>query len=410
MKTTFFDKLKSKIRLLLKTIAPLNKKLNGILIKVKSLEEIYGDDFLKKIIVNSETIATPELKIFPLFSMSNYLKDDIYKSPEAYVTVLEGVLYCPISNVLLTQDREVISESLLPHHQFLTGGKRAWNGYPYAMNGKSYWRNFRQKKVEHISGCCSVFRGLYKAHFHTMVSDIPRAFLLNQEEFSNSQKIKLLYSDDLNSAEKFFLPKLLPPNVELTPIRSDRLYYIDKLIFPSYLNMQSSGYLPYPYLDEFRSKFLPKRPRVKKNRIFLSRINFQTIGKRHILNEDELFLQLKQLGFERYITEEMSIPDQIELFYDADMVIGAHSSGLTNIIFSEDIKVLELNPVKAIHPYFYLLTKCVGGTHDFWFADKADEPKEAELFVNFTVDVHEILELVSNSLSTPNLGSTGQFR
>ena len=403
MKTTFFNILLSKLRiikaLLSRTfILSLNKRLNGILIKVRSFEEIYGDNLEKTLIMASETIATPEIKSVPFYPMSKYLKGDTYTSPEVYVTVFEGVLYCPTSNVLLTPDREVILESLLPHHQFLTGGKYSWNGHPYAINGRSYWRNFHQKKVENISGCCSVFRGLYKAHFHTMVSEIPRVFLLNQTEFTRSQKIRLLYPDELNSTERFFLPALLPPNVELRPVQSDRLYYIDKLIFPSYLNMQSSGYLPYPYLEEFRSKFLPKRPRLNRNRIFISRKNYQTIGKRHIMNEDELFLQIRKLGFEKYNLEEMSMPDQIELFYDAEMVVGAHSSGLTNILFSEGVKVLELNPVKAIHPYFYLLTKCVGGTHDFWFAEKADEPNENELFVNFTVDVQEVLELVSNSL------------
>jgi capsular polysaccharide biosynthesis protein len=142
----------------------------------------------------------------------------------------------------------------------------------------------------------------------------------------------------------------------------------------------------------------------------VSRKNYQNArgkGKgRHIINEDELFLQLRKLGFERYAPEELPIPDQIELFYDAEMVVGAHGSALTNILFSEGIKVLELNPVRAVHPYFYLLSKCIGGKHQFWFpAGGHNEPEpdgalpDDAFQINFTVEVQEIVDLVSKALA-----------
>jgi hypothetical protein len=256
-------------------------------------------------------------------------------------------------------------------------------------------------KVEHVQGCCSVFRGMYEAYFHTLVTEIPRVFLLRDPDVSQGRTVKLLCPGGLSNVERYFLPKLLPPHVEVIPVRNDRLYLIDELIFPSYLNVQSSGYLPSPYVTYFRARHSPERQRRKKNRIFISRKGYQNAwGRRHIVNEDELMSQLGKLGFVSYALEDLPIADQISLFHDAEMVVGAHGSGLTNVLFSECTKVLELNPALAMHPYFFLLSKCTGGRHGFWFGGNTDDPDDKELFVNFAVDVPRVVELVANALAT----------
>ncbi|EMA57677.1 capsular polysaccharide biosynthesis protein-like protein [Halorubrum kocurii JCM 14978] len=51
---------------------------------------------------------------------------------------------------------------------------------------------------------------------------------------------------------------------------------------------------------------------------------------------------LKPYGFERYHLEDRSLAENVRLFNSADMVIGPHGAGLTDIIFTEDCTLVEL--------------------------------------------------------------------
>lgn len=382
------------------SINRLNLFIDKNIIKVRSFEDYYGHTPETSIILPKETIDVPDLANLPLYSKSRYMRGATITIPPAFTMILDDVLYDPVSNLLLSTDREVLVDSLFPHHPIVaTGGH--WNSAGPANNGNPYWYNFHRKRIENIPGVCSIFRGIYKAHFHNLISEIPRVSLLGLSNLPKTQRIKLLYGETLNAVEAYFVPRLLASNVELTPVRSNRLYRIEKLIFPSYLNQQSSGYLSRFYIDEFRTKFMPKRARSPRHKIFISRRNYANKwGKRHILNEDLLYRQLQRLGFSMYIPEMMSVADQIELFYDAKMVIAAHGSALTNILYSDQVDVLELNPEFAIHPYFYLLSKSVRGRYKFWFARDVDDPDESRLFANFCVNMEEIMDLASSGFST----------
>lgn len=377
----------------------LNSSIENKIIKVRSFGDYYRCDFERSLVIPEERVEAPELATLPLYPRSMHMRGSSYTSLPAFVTTIKDVIYDPVSNLLLSSGREVFLESLLPRHPMITAEGR-WNSGGMAGNGRPYWYNFHRNKIQTIPGVCAIFRGIYKAHFHSLISEMPRLFLLGNSDLTGIKRIKLLYADALSTSEVYFLPKLLPHGIELSPVKSDCLYRIEKLIFPSYLNQQSSGYLPQAYMKEFRQRILPKRHRSSKRRIFISRINYACRrGRRHILNEDRLFSMLQKHGFYRCSPEKMSIADQIELFFDARMVIGAHGSGLTNILFSDQADVIEMNPEFAVHPYFYLLSKSVAGRYKFWYARDVQDPDETKLFKNFNANVEEIMDLVSDGLS-----------
>jgi capsular polysaccharide biosynthesis protein len=70
--------------------------------------------------------------------------------------------------------------------------------------------------------------------------------------------------------------------------------------------------------------------RTSRRRLFISRAACAT---RHILNEPELRAALEPLDFEFIRLETLDAYTQGRLFAEAAMVVGAHGSGLANVVF-----------------------------------------------------------------------------
>ncbi len=356
--------------------------LRKILLKGTTLEQVYGEKLQKKYVANQETIPTPETKDMVFTSPAQELiRGETYTTPEIYTTVIEDVIYSPKGNFLLTKSRQIILDSIL------IGCDLPGIGIKHLF----------LSPVETISGTCAIFRSNYYGYYHTLLDESPRINLLNQPEYADFPEISLLCpGGSENEWEQFFLSKLAPKNIKITPVSTDNLYYIEKLIFPSFVTKRCCGYLPSVYLKNLASKVLPERPRNKQNRIFISRRKSMAATKelrgRHILNESELLESLKPLGFESYELEDLSISETIDLFYDAQIVIGAHGGGLANLMFSEKVSVLELHPLKIISSHYYYLCKSMGHQYRFW----CDNVESTHSLVNFEVDIAEVLAIVND--------------
>lgn len=347
----------------------------SLLVRVTTLEALYGDKLEKLHPIPTETVATPESKHMSFNDIGErYLKRATYTTPDIYTTVLHGVLYSPDHNVLLTKSRKLILDS------FITGQEPDLVSFSEAF----------RRPVKLIPGCSSIFRFHHPGYYHTLIVEPPRVHLLNQPEYADFDEIKLLCPNGLKKVEEFILPKLAPSNIKFTPVSTGYLYYLETVIFPSFVTKRSCGYLPSSYLKKFQIAILPQRPRQRKNRIFISRIKcVRPDGNgRHILNEEELLEVLKPHGFERYELENLSISEIIELFYDAEIVIGAHGAGLANLVFSDQVSVLEMHPRKFFTPTYYYLCKSLGHDYHHWCAD-IDLPHNT---IDFKIDVSIVSE------------------
>ena len=193
-----------------------------------------------------------------------------------------------------------------------------------------------------------------------------------------------MITSPLTPTESFFIDKIKPNNLKITLVSPEKLYEIEKLIFPTFMTVHDSGYLPKTYLDYLIPKVTPKRKRNSKNRIFISRKAVDEKRGRCILNEDKLFDLLKDYGFKKYDLASMSIEEQIELFYDAEHIIGSHGAGLSNMIFARNATILELFPSKTILPHYYYMAKSL--EHNY----KYQCGKAYSRHNNFEVDISQI--------------------
>lgn len=90
--------------------------------------------------------------------------------------------------------------------------------------------------------------------------------------------------------------------------------------------------------------------------IFISR---RRAEGRRLLNEEQAIAALAKFGFVAYILEEMSFIDQVRLFAQAKIVVAPHGAGLTNIIFAENLTVIELFG-SSVAPCFANLARGLG--------------------------------------------------
>ncbi len=105
--------------------------------------------------------------------------------------------------------------------------------------------------------------------------------------------------------------------------------------------------------DWLRSKFFPKASSNVRRRLFISRARAVV---RRLENEAEIVDMLSHFGFEMIQLEGMSLQGQIDLFAQAEFVIGPHGAGFANMIFAPvDCILLELMPPGALPTYFSAL-------------------------------------------------------
>lgn len=107
--------------------------------------------------------------------------------------------------------------------------------------------------------------------------------------------------------------------------------------------------------DFLRRSFLPRLGQrgAGERRIYVARGKGAT---RRILNEEDLVRLLQKHGFEIVFPEALSFLQQVSLFDAASIIVGAHGSGLSNLVFCrEGAHVVELfSPNYVTVPYWAL--------------------------------------------------------
>jgi hypothetical protein len=107
--------------------------------------------------------------------------------------------------------------------------------------------------------------------------------------------------------------------------------------------------------------------------------------RRNIINENLLINMLNDLGFVHNYLENMSFKDQINLFKSAEIIIGPHGAGLSNIVFSEHkFKLIELFPSSYNNACYFNIAMQLNADYLFLEFDTWDK------FDNFKVDIDRI--------------------
>ncbi|QWV96394.1 glycosyltransferase family 61 protein [Geomonas nitrogeniifigens] len=137
------------------------------------------------------------------------------------------------------------------------------------------------------------------------------------------------------------------------PIRVERLVVPQYHTQPEFTDPQVLELLR----SSVKAKVVAQGPSGTGRKIYISRQK----SRRRLAGEPELEERLQKVGFTVLHCEELSFADQIRVFHEAEVVVGSHGAGLSNLVWSEPpCRVIEIFPKNYILDCFAWLSFSLG--------------------------------------------------
>lgn len=176
---------------------------------------------------------------------------------------------------------------------------------------------------------------------------------------------------------------------------------VKRLVVPSFCRQQHDLISP-KACRWLRQRILDNLQELKSKEVYFSpRIYIARPKKvgRHVINESEVIAALAPLGFVAYTLENLSFSDQVRLFSQAEIVVASHGAGLTNIIFAQNLSVIEIFGSAGSQCYF-----AIAKALDFRYSylNSSSGGKKLSFFKKYSgiiVDILKLQTLVEEMLS-----------
>ena len=229
-----------------------------------------------------------------------------------------------------------------------------------------------------------------RGYYHWVVEELPRLQTLETFMKENASRPTLIIP---GNAPSFIYQSLnlLGYQTEFIKEWSERTTLVSELILPSFRD--HFNWLPVSVLIWMRERFTAAaidmggelKPTVS-NRIYISR---RKAGRRKILQESELTSRLEKMGFTCVDLEDLTFQQQILLFKEAEIIVGPHGAGLTNMIWSEQARIVEIFG-QPIIPCYYKLARQLG----FEYTCVVGDVQDGDIRINLEFVIEAISNLI----------------
>ena len=243
----------------------------------------------------------------------NVLSDNFY---------LDTHNYYPITDEMFTFSELFMWGDTLKYNNFYT--KDFINSF-----------NLNKKNFKFFSDTFILGSSAQDNYYRNIITFLPRIF------YANSKKINIaVHRNTPNKIRNFIKIICDKKKIETKFIfLDDGFYKFKNSQIPQFLNQNKA-------IKLLNSLIINNK--ANKNKIYISR---QNCNYRNLLNENDIISYLTKLNFEIIDLNNFSIPEQIDLFSNAEVIIAPTGSGLANIAFCQKgTKVIEICP-KYQHKY-----------------------------------------------------------
>lgn len=259
---------------------------------------------------------------------------DSYRAPEVYTAIIKNCIVSPRCPKL-PRYWGIFFEDYYAYNFINNEAKvRFQQSNIFKMEENNISLNLNNINKVHINGL-SVWFYPFKNIDHLLRECLPSLININKLGYP-PQDLNFIcpeITDDII----YFLEQFGVPSNRI--IKLDNYWMsFDKLILPCF---SSFGHLHTPtkyYIDVIN--LITKENNSTENspeRIYVSRRNANI---RKIINEDIIIDDLKERGFEVIEPGEYSKIEQMHLFSNAKIIVGAHGMGIANSVFSNNLKLL----------------------------------------------------------------------
>lgn len=222
-------------------------------------------------------------------------------------------------------------------------------------------------------GVAATLGHFYRNYYHRWADSIPRIYALYHPALRRYDTVRLYIDDRFSEAELRVIRHLVPSNVEVEITDSATRVKAARCVHLPYLSSDrvghgkwfeaSVGFLPLECLNWLRDEMYmltELQPAEPFRKLYVTRRNAKV---RRLINEEEVADYLRERGFEVVALEERPLREQVQLFAEASLVVAQHGAGLVNLLFSRDVRVLEVCSDADRQIFFRLLSEARGFPH-----------------------------------------------
>lgn len=274
------------------------------------------------------------------------------EASQYYLLNLSDAYVLPQRGWVLTKDRYFLHESIFKADAIETKGIKDIVIWP---------------KVDRVPGkiVLAYKQWSLNNYYHWMLEFLPKLSAFLEPPSSDFVELfqggRILLPHPINTWMRQSLEMLGVAEDRILLTKSDHIQAEQLLFFPTIGKLYNP---PRWALDWLRTRFFPfmnHSPNQKK-RIFVSR---RKARARNVINEDQVMAYLSDYGFEAYVLEDMSLAEQIDLFSQAEVVVGPHGAGFTNMVFATDAILIEIFEIHHMNSGLYIFSHDVG--HSCWY-------------------------------------------
>jgi hypothetical protein len=347
---------------------------NGIIYSVedwfknKKPPEMEGS-WIKEVIPEESIYWTKPNHIKGIIHPNFYEVEKNHVFPKAYLCFLENARIVNESGVVISSDNKVFDEFTIEY------GKKVEENDIF----KSYI-----DKPQIIKGCLATITSPdISGYFHWIFDSLPRLKLIAEV----ADKIDfLIIPCSLGKSQIDTLAFLGFPEEKLLRIKDRDNIYCEKLFVPC-LPVEQRRMSKW-VCDFLRDSFLPQQIMKPSRLIYISR---KDALYRKIINENEVEDYLQKIGFEIIQMSGLSFLDQAKICAESRIVVGPHGAGLSNTVFCQKAKILEIFSPSYVHPIAWVIANQVGNEYHYLIGEEFSGNSPLP-WRDFRVDMEQLKE------------------